>query len=91
MNILAHVQCRKSLATVAEMLARCDTTREAQDFLTCLEIEVSALADGKIDSPIYQQSLAEMTGPQSYGLERIGYWPSQDNTPAIGTTGNDGL
>lgn len=82
MSILIHVQCRKCLTTVAEMIARCDTKKEAQDFLTCLEIEVSALADGKIESPVYQQAIAGMDGPQSYGLDRIGYWPTQNNTPA---------
>lgn len=75
-NILHHVRLRQCLSAVAAMLSGCETRKEACLFLVGLEMEISKLAGGGIDSMCYEQAIADFDGPQSYGLERIGFWPA---------------
>lgn len=67
---------RKSLKSVAECLADLDSA-DADRFLGTLIEELQMLRSGDTSSMAWGHVTGAITdGPQSYGLERIGLWPS---------------
>ena len=68
---------RKSLKAIAECLADLDSA-DADRYLDTLIDELKMLRQRDTSSMAWEQVTSAITdGPRSYGLERIGLWPSK--------------
>jgi hypothetical protein len=65
---------RATLTRLAPLLATCERD-EAAEVLATLVGELEALQRGDATAEVWRQATAELDGPESYGLERIGLWP----------------
>lgn len=75
---LRLVVTRRSLRTVSQCLCDLDKS-DADRFLSTLIEELRMLQDGDTSSIVWEQVTSTMSGPESYGLERIGLWPEPKN------------
>lgn len=73
-RILAFAATRGTLRHLAGVLAGLELD-EASEVLATLAGEIEALQRGDASAEIWRQATADLSGPQSYGLERIGLWP----------------
>lgn len=73
-RILAFSAVRGCLRQLAGSLAGMEQI-DAAEVLATLVAEVEALQRGEASAEVWRQAVADMSGPESYGLDRIGLWP----------------
>ena len=76
-RILAFAAVRGCLRQLSRALVGLEKD-EAAEVLATLAGEVEALQRGDASAEVWRQVTADMDGPQSYGLDRIGLWPGGD-------------
>lgn len=75
-DILTQVAARNVLARVATCACRMEAHEFAR-FLSRLQSELQLLGvPGAEATELWRQAVEGMSGPDSYGLERIGLWPT---------------
>jgi hypothetical protein len=73
-RILSWTATRGTLRHLAGLLAGLERD-EASEVLATLAGEIESLQRGDATAEIWRQATADLDGPQSYGLQRIGLWP----------------
>ena len=67
---------RATLTRLAPLLAMCEQA-DANESLAVLIAELESLRSGDATAEVWRQATADLSGPESYGLERIGLWPDE--------------
>jgi hypothetical protein len=78
-DILIWVAVKKTLSTFADMCVGLEQNEFAR-FREALLGELTALEPGGDLPEIWKQATASFVGLKSYGLERIGLWPSSPDS-----------
>lgn len=73
-RILSWSAVRASLRHLSAILAGLERD-EASEVLATLIGELEQIQRGDATAEIWRQAVADISGPESYGLQRIGLWP----------------
>lgn len=76
-RILPYSATRSVLRRIAEIACGMEGS-DKTEFLSALAGEIASLRSGDRSANVWRQAIAEMSGPELYGLERIGLLPPDE-------------